>query len=425
MLMRRVFLTAVLLCLALNVDAQCPPSPLPDAELESHFDTTLSQLAAIDGSKRSSQEYRNLQERALHELEGVQCAREATEPGEAVTRGPSVETPFAAVPVLFLTDRARLSVPEGRHQYYGAKRLPSGVEYGRAVVRMPAENYVTGSALPTGVSITTETNAQNGVTVDQPERLTRDQISEAIRRYKTALPANSPVRLLIFVHGFNVTFPEAAKAIARLSFGLRIQTLPLVVSWPSQGAILKYWNDEQNVEPSIERLRPELLWLLQHPAVDEVILVAHSMGSRIASRVLSELDLQKASISKLTRVAFAAADLNEAEIRELWPRIRNLPTKGWLFYTSGNDIALLASSIVHAMPPVGDSRQRVFTILPSDTVDASAVAPKLKGYGHSYVIDNPLLRVDLRRWISQGLSPSQRGLTKRKSGDAEFWEIQK
>jgi esterase/lipase superfamily enzyme len=425
MQVRIAFLTAVLMCLGANAVAQCPSPLQPLPELETRLNETLGQLAAFDQSKRSSGKYRELQERALQELEQVQCAREEAGPEEAVTRGPSVDTPFALVPVLFLTDRAPLKTARGRHQYYSGDRRASGVEYGRAVVRMPAEDYVTGSPLPAGVSVTTETNAQNGVSVGEPERLSRDQITESIQRYKASLPARTPVRLLIFVHGFNVTFPEATKAIARLSFGLRIHALPIVVSWPSQGALLKYWNDEQNVEPSIERLRPELLWLFQHSDVDEIILVAHSMGSRVASRVLSQLELQKKPTEKLTRVAFAAADLNEAEIRELWTRIRNLPTKGWLFYTSRNDFALLASSIVHAVPPVGDSRQRVFTIDPAETVDASAVAPMLKGYGHSYLIDNPLLRVDLRRWIAQGIAAEKRGLAKGKRPDAVFWEITK
>jgi esterase/lipase superfamily enzyme len=147
------------------------------------------------------------------------------------------------------------------------------------------------------------------------------------------------------------------------------------------------------------------------------------MGTRLVARVLSQLQLQNAAIPKLTRISFAAADLYEAEIRELWPRIQSLPSKGWLFYTSRNDFALIASSVVHATPPLGDSRTRVFTLPATDTVDASAVAPILKGYGHSYVIDNPLLRVDLRRWIVQGLGADQRGLVKGNRPPGMFWEI--
>jgi esterase/lipase superfamily enzyme len=204
---------------------------------------------------------------------------------------------------------------------------------------------------------------------------------------------------------------------------VRANILPVIVSWPSQGAILKYWNDEENIEPSVERLRPILQTILTNPDVDEVEILSHSMGARFVARTLSQLQLQNAALPKLTRVSLAAADLYEGEIREIWPRIQTLPAKGWLFYTSKNDFALLASSVVHATPPLGDSRSSVFTLPSVDTVDASSVAPMLKGYGHSYVIDNPLLRVDLRRWIVQGLAPEQRGLTKVNRPPSVFWEI--
>ena len=290
---------------------------------------------------------------------------------------------------------------------------------------LPAESYQAGNLVPRGVTITWQKETNSGVTVGAPREETQTQFAEAIHAYAAGRQAGQPVRLILFIHGFNVTFPEAAAAIARLSFGIRSDALPVFVSWPSQGAVTKYWNDEENIEASVERLRPIFNLLLSNPDVDEVEIVSHSMGTRLVARILSELQLQGTSLPKLTRVTFAAADLYEGEIQGLWPRICTMPTKGWVFYTSKNDFALLASSIVHDAPPIGDSRTRVFTLASVDTVDASAIAPMLHGYGHSYVIDNPLLPVDLRHWIFQGLSPSQRGLIKGTRLPGVFWEITK
>jgi esterase/lipase superfamily enzyme len=340
-----------------------------------------------------------------------------------VVRGPAVETPFALVPVLYITDRQPLAAPQGKHQYFGGERIASGVSYGRVLVRMPAEDHTISSPVPSGVRIVYEANAHAGVSVPPPESFSRDQFTEYLRKYKQGLPTGAPTRVLLFVHGFNVTYADAVKSVARLSFGLHVDTVPVALTWPSQGAVLKYWNDEQNVETSIERLRPVLLWLVTHPDIDEVILVAHSMGARLVIRILSQLDLQMAQLPKLTRVALAAADLNEPEIRGLWTRIHSLPAKGWLFYTSANDFALLASAIVHANPPVGDSRAREFILPPVETIDASAVAPRLRGYGHGYVTDNPLVRVDLRRWFAQNLAADRRGLTKDNQSGMTFWRI--
>ncbi|MDO9073809.1 MAG: alpha/beta hydrolase [Rubrivivax sp.] len=393
--------------------------------LEAKLAQTQSAMAATPEADRDKPGYRVLQERALLELEQVQCKREATAPTEAVKRGPGVATTFATIPVLFVTDRAPVEPPPDAAGFFGAQRRTTGVAYGRVMVRMPAENYVAGAAAPKGITLSTEEGSSAGISVAMPQLMDADAFSAEIAKYKSGLPTSAPVRVLLFVHGFNVSYKDSVQAAARLAWGVRFDALPIAISWPSQAKVLRYWQDEQSIEPSTERLRPIVQKVLSHPQIDEVIVVAHSMGTRLTTRLLSQLDLAKASIPKLTRVAFAAADLNEEEINELWPRIQSLPKKGWTFYTSGNDYALLASDIVHARPPVGDSRDRVFTAKPGDTVDASAIAPALKGYGHSYVVDNPQLHVDLRRWVFDGLAVADRGL---KAGDrppAEFWVLPK
>jgi len=406
-----------------TLGAQCPSQPSGSvADLQGQFDATLGQLSSTPPSSGEAS-HRALQEKALRQLEDLQCAKEISAPPEEVTRSPAAGTPLASVPILFITDRASIPVPIGRHHYFGGDRREEGVAFGEESVRLPAENYQSGEVVPRGVTITWEKDTHIGVTVDPPREETQSQFAGAIHAYAAGKQAGEPVRLLILVHGFDVTFPEAASAAARLAFGMRANVLPVIVSWPSQGAMTKYWNDEENIEASVERLRPIFKDILSNSDVDEVEIVSHSMGARLVARILSQLQLQNAAVPKLTRVTLAAADLYEGEIQGLWPRIQRLPAKGWLFYTSKNDFALLASSIVHGAPPIGDSRTRVFTLASVDTVDVSAVAPMLKGYGHSYVIDNPLLPVDLRHWIVQGLGPEQRGLAKGSRLPSVYWEI--
>jgi len=419
------FTIGVLACLLLRVPilAQCPPDDLgshPSSNAQAVpgiFDALRQQIGGAESTLRA-------QERMLLNLQQEQCAKERGAPPEQVPRGREAVTPLVVLPVWFLTDRQPISAPMGRHAYFGSGRQMAGVTYGRITIRMPAENYLLRSTVPEGESIQTEIDSQSGVSVDPPEILSNEQFNRSLRAYKAALPQGAVFRVVIFINGFNVTFPEAAEAAARLAFGLRINVLPIVISWPSQGDILKYFNDEQNIEPSIERLRSIVQFLLRNQDVDEIDIVAHSMGCRLITRILSQLALENVQTPKLTRVALAAADLNEAEFRELWPRIKQLPSKGWLFYTSGNDIALEASALLHSVPPIGNSKTRIFTIVDADTVDASAVAPQLRGYGHSYVIDNPNLSADLSQWISKGLTPSQRSLIEGNRPPAVFWEFQ-
>lgn len=416
------------LCLSascLCAQAECGgPTTTTASQLEAELQTIQRQLAATPEAGRDKPEYRQLQERGLTLLEQLQCKREADAPAEEVKRGPGVATAFATVPVLFITDRAKTPTNPDAGRFFSAERQISGVTFGRVEVRMPAENYVAGDTPPIGTTIASVEDSSDGISLSLPALFDAERFSSQIDSYKAALPAQAPVRVLLFIHGFNVSYKDSVQAAARLAWGIRLDVLPIAITWPSQARVLRYWQDEQSIDPSTERLRPIVQQILSHPKVDEVVIVAHSMGTRLTTRLLSQLDLQKAAVPKLTRVAFAAADLNEEEIRELWPRIQPLPKKGWTFYTSGNDFALLASSIVHARPPVGDSRERVFTSPPADTIDASAVAPSLKGYGHSYLIDNPQVQVDLRRWISPGAPVAQRGLKQEtRPPTTTYWAI--
>jgi esterase/lipase superfamily enzyme len=408
-------------CAVAQADCEGVPA-LSASEIETQLQDVQRQLAAVPEANRDKPEYRSLQERGLTLLEQLQCKREADAPREAVKRGPGVSTAFATIPILFITDRATLQTTDAA-MYFGASRQAAGVTFGQVEVRMPAESFSAGDPVSAGIRMTSVEDSSEGISVTLPTLFAADKLSEKIAQYKAQLPAQAPVRVLLFIHGFNVSYRDSVQAAARLAWGLRLDVLPIAVTWPSQAKILRYWQDEQSIDPSKERLRPILQQLFSHATVDEVIVVAHSMGTRLTTRVLSDLELQKAPIQKLSRIAFAAADLNEEEIRELWPRLQPMPKKGWTIYTSSNDFALMASRIVHSRSPVGDSRDRVFTLPPADTVDASAVAPALRGYGHSYLIDNPLLQTDLRRWILPGAPVAQRGLKQETRPPATFWTI--
>ncbi|MGH9553085.1 MAG: alpha/beta hydrolase, partial [Terriglobales bacterium] len=352
-----------------SAHATCDSSASEPVETaRARFERTQAALDVTPADQRETPRFRALQERALGELERLQCAIEGNAPPESVTRAPAGPTPYASIPILFITDRTQTKSSAGVISFNGdlQSKAPGtdGVSYGKTTIRLPAENFEEGSTLPRGITITTKSGASERVAVGTQEIVTRDRLAKALEEYKAGAQVG-PVRVLLFIHGFNVNHDDALKAVARLAWGLRINLLPIAITWPSQGEILRYWQDEQAIEPTVERLRPIFEWLLNNSQVDEVIIVAHSMGARLVTRELSDLNLQKTPLTKLVRVTFAAADLPDEQFIELWPRLTELPSKGWLLYTSSNDIALLASRVVHGKAPVGDSRSRVFSISPA------------------------------------------------------------
>lgn len=70
------------------------------------------------------------------------------------------------------------------------------------------------------------------------------------------IKASTGKRAFIFVHGYNVTFEDAAKRTAQISYDLAFDGAPIFYSWPSQRLPTPLgYTDEQNSEWSQANLR--------------------------------------------------------------------------------------------------------------------------------------------------------------------------
>lgn len=55
----------------------------------------------------------------------------------------------------------------------------------------------------------------------------------------------------VFVHGYNVSFRDAARRTAQLAYDLRFDGAPVFYSWPSQAALSGYFADESAIARSV------------------------------------------------------------------------------------------------------------------------------------------------------------------------------
>ncbi|MEO8498137.1 MAG: alpha/beta hydrolase, partial [Planctomycetota bacterium] len=97
--------------------------------------------------------------------------------------------------------------------------------------------------------------------------------------------------ILVFIHGYNVSFEDAARRTAQMSADLKFAGAPVFYSWPSQAEVLKYRMDEKNVELSVDQLKSFLLAVAERSGADTINLVAHSMGNRVLTDALKEMDV--------------------------------------------------------------------------------------------------------------------------------------
>jgi esterase/lipase superfamily enzyme len=226
-------------------------------------------------------------------------------------------------------------------------------------------------------------------------------------RLRDTVAASSRRELLVFIHGYNVSFDSAVRRTAQIAYDLKFPGAAVCYSWPSHGGLLLYSADENNVEWTVPHLKEFLGQLREKSGADAINLVGHSMGTRALSNALREFAREMQQDNKLfNQVVLAAPDI-DAEVfrRDLAPAMTKVAQRVTL-YASSNDQALMASRTIHAYPRAGESGANLVVAPGLDTIDVSAIDSSL--LGHSYYGDNDSIIADLYHVVHESLPPDRR-----------------
>ena len=221
---------------------------------------------------------------------------------------------------------------------------------------------------------------------------------------------------LIFIHGFNVSFEDAAKRTAQLAYDLRFPGIPILYSWPSQGSFSKYPADEERVKWTKDHLEEFLNFVVTDLGLSRVNIVAHSMGNRALLNALANFEPPSVAegAAMMNQIVLAAPDIDVGVFRQLAEDFRDKAER-YTLYTSPNDKAIELSRRFHDSPRAGGSVVLVDGI---DTIDASAVETSF--LAHSYFGDSILL--DIFSLVRNGLPPELRfGLREENSEAGKYW----
>ncbi len=227
----------------------------------------------------------------------------------------------------------------------------------------------------------------------------------------------------LFIHGFNVSFHEAALRTAQMAWDLRLTTAPLMFSWPSQGKVSRsaYDTDETNVVWTVPHLQTFLREVTQQSGAKKIHVIAHSMGNRALVQALQGFERPN-NRPRFNQIILAAADI-DAEIfkDQIAPGVMAAGQRVTI-YASDHDLALKASKDMNGYKRVGDAGGGAPIIIPGiDTVDASAVRTDF--LGHSYFAEEVELLKDIRLLLQTGASAAARKLRRQTTGLAEFWSV--
>lgn len=118
-------------------------------------------------------------------------------------------------------------------------------------------------------------------------------------------------RVLLFVHGFNTRFETALFTFAQIVHDAGADAAPVLFSWPSRGSLFEYAYDRESANISRDALEKLLTRLSESPAVNEVTVLAHSMGAWLAMESLRQMAIRKGKVpERIHNVILASPDID-------------------------------------------------------------------------------------------------------------------
>lgn len=313
------------------------------------------------------------------------------------------ETEYFAVPVLYATDRERTGDASPRLAY-GAGR--GELTFGVAEVSLPRSRR---RALPAPAwwRLETAEDLARHVVLLRADGLERPAFTAELRQ---TLGRAARPEALVFVHGYDVSFEDAARRAAQLAADLDLQGVPILYSWPSEGRAHRYTADELNVEWTVPHFQELLRLVAAEGGARTVHVVAHGMGSRALVRALTA---PEARLEPLGQVVLAVPDMDRETFRGLVPRLQGRAAR-FTLYGSAADRSLDAARLVHSQPRAGEPEGSAALGAGLDVVDASAADTGLASPAETG--GRPSILDDLAALLRHGLPPGRRGLAPRADG---------
>ena len=281
----------------------------------------------------------------------------------------------------------------GTLRAYGSER--GRLELGACEVSIPATHEPGELEGPSLLRLEFVADPAKHIVVVKAEALPYAAFYDELRARVNASPRRDA---LVFVHGFNVRFEDAARRTAQIAHDLKFAGAPVCYSWPSQGGLFQYRVDEKNVAWTAVHLRQFLLDLQRESGAERIHLVAHSMGNRALTEALrligEQLRADRHAGPVFHQVVLTAPDIDAGYFRDTIAPAITATAERVTLYASSKDRALLVARLLDQAPRAGDSGRELIVLPGLETIDVSEVDLSL--LGHAYYGDNQTVLDDIR-----------------------------
>ena len=403
--------------------------------------TITELLAELEAAIRNNNRVRavQLQQTILQRLATETADREALERRvrelmqrlAQVPRVPTVE-PFDNV-----LERGGASPDEAGVVYpvwFGTNRQPQGngftgarhdrITRGRIDVFVPEAHRFGETGTPFWKRLLRRDLRGDWLEIQQRARLEQAAFyADLQQRLDEARAGGEETHALFFLHGFNVTFDDAAIRAAQIGFDLKAHATAFF-SWPSRGSVAAYPADEASLEASERHITDFLIEFVANCHADKTHVIAHSMGNRGLLRALQRIAANAHTQGKVKfgQIFLAAPDVDRdlfLDLARMYPQFAERTT----LYTSDGDLPVHLSAKLHDAPRAGYFAP--YTVAPG--VDTVAVPDfDVDLLGHSYFAQAEALLHDIFDLMRHNQAPSARQrITPDLHDGATFWKLRR
>ena len=359
--------------------------------------------------------------------------------------------------LLYVTDRAPSKTTGGGLSYgaerarflsFGSLTVSAGVESGHAAggaTSLDKDVFHVGDVkeigrfpeIPYPTVLTAGGVRRDADTVAAHETAAAALKAEVARRLAHA----KRKEIMIFVHGYNNSFDDAALSTGKICRSLDSEFVCILLTWPaggSRGALLGYNVDRESGEFAVADLKKAIRIIAEAPGSERIHLLAHSRGTDVLVSVLQQLGIEayvsRSSLSrryKVSNIVLFAPDIDfdvaAAKIFGLASdpdltygasaRPLGVFPQGALhmtIYSSPNDRALgissrLFGSVIRlgqfSVDQTPQDRDRAAMMAPLSQIQGLVEFIEFDGrtsfVGHDYFLSNPAVSTDLALLLRQ------------------------
>jgi esterase/lipase superfamily enzyme len=318
----------------------------------------------------------------------------------------------SVVRVFYATDRMQV-VGKGDPRYDHGRSTSGQISYGECAISIPRVHKLGKLETPSILRLEFSPDPEKHIVLQEVRNL---EESIFLERVAASVAKSAAKEAFIFIHGYKVSFEDAARRTGQIAFDLHFVGAPIFYSWPSNGKLADYLKDETNITWSTPHFQRFLSLLSQHSGAKRIHIIAHSMGNRAVCDALKALSYDPNINLRFNHLLLAAPDIDADTFRELAATLQRLSDRITL-YESSKDKAIQASKKIHGNPRAGEP----LLIIPGlDTIDASAIDTDF--LGHSYFSDNWPLLSDIHSILFKDDPPGARfGLMEMQHPDGKYY----